>query len=124
MVAPTREGKTTSVFIPNLLENNLKGSIVIADPKQELYEKTHKYQESIGRKTILYNPFDMKIQYNPIKNCKNDREIIEISQNLLINGALSYELQTGKKSGGLEWIQSSQGLFTALLCLQKTFQRL
>lgn len=119
IIAPTREGKTTSVFFPNLLENNLKGSIIVADPKRELYKKTHKYQELIGRRTILYDPFSMDVQYNPIKNCLNDREIIQLSQNLLINGSLSYELQTGKKSGGVEWLQSSQGLFTAALLYKK-----
>jgi type IV secretion system protein VirD4 len=122
IIAPTGAGKTTSLYIPNLLENNLQGSLIIADPKGELYKLTHKYQESIGRKTILYKPLDGKIEYNPLKECKTNSEVYQLAQNLLINGALSIELQTGKKSGGVEWLQMSQSLLTAALLYSDTIQ--
>jgi type IV secretion system protein VirD4 len=122
IIAPTGAGKTTSEFIPNLLENNLEGSLVIADPKGELYELTHKYQESIGRRTILYKPLGGPIEYNPLAECKSTREIMQLAQSLLINGALSLELQTGKKSAGVEWLQMSQSLLTAALMHSDTIQ--
>jgi type IV secretion system protein VirD4 len=122
IIAPTGAGKTTSEYIPNLLEDNLKGSIIIADPKGELYKLTHKYQESIGRKTILYKPLEGKIEYNPLKECKTNSEVYQLAQNLLINGALSIELQTGKKAGGVEWLQMSQSLLTAALLYSDTIQ--
>lgn len=115
IIGPTGAGKTTALFLPNLLSNNLRGSIIVSDPKGELYKLTHKYQESIGRKTILFKPLEQGTSYNPLKNCKNDREIIKLAQTLLINGALSFELQTGKKTNGVEWIQMSQSLLTAAL---------
>jgi type IV secretion system protein VirD4 len=122
IIAPTGAGKTTSLYIPNLLEDNLKGSLIIADPKGELYKLTHKYQESIGRKTILYKPLEGKIEYNPLKECKTNSEVYQLAQNLLINGALSIELQTGKKSGGVEWLQMAQSLLTAALLYSDTIQ--
>lgn len=116
IIGPTGANKTTSQYAPNLLEDNINGSIIIADPKGELYKLTHKYQENIGRKTILYKPLEPGgMEYNPLAECKTDREIMQLAQNLLINGALSLELQTGKKAGGIEWIQMSQSLLTAAL---------
>jgi type IV secretion system protein VirD4 len=68
VLAPTRVGKTTSIYIPNLLENNLRGTLIVPDPKTEIHELTSKYQQSIGRKIIVYKPLDKKIQYNPLKD--------------------------------------------------------
>jgi len=120
IVAPTGAGKSTSLYIPNLLQDKIKGSIVITDPKGELYKLTHKYQESIGRKTILYKPVEDGISYNILEQCKDNREIMQLAQNLLINGGLAIELATGKKSGGSEWIQMAQSLLCASLMYCKT----
>lgn len=122
IIAPTGAGKTSSQFLPNLLDNNLRGSLVITDPKGELYKLTHKYQESIGRKTILYKPFGGKEEYNPLEECHSTTEIMQLAQSLLINGALSLELQTGKKASGIEWLQMSQSLLTASLMYCNTIQ--
>jgi type IV secretion system protein VirD4 len=119
ILGPTGAGKTTALFLPNLLSNHLRGSIIVADPKGELFKLTSKYQQSIGRKTIQFKPLEKGISYNPLKNCKNDREVIKLAQNLLINGALSFELSTGKKTGGTEWLQMSQSLLSAALLYVK-----
>jgi type IV secretion system protein VirD4 len=115
IIAPTRAGKSTSIFIPNLLENYLRGSIIVPDPKQELYKLTSKYQKSIGRKVIVYKPLEKKIQYNPLKECRNELEVKQLGQNLLINGALSFELNTGKKAQGIEWLLMASSLLNAAL---------
>ena len=55
VIAPTGEGKTTSIFLPNLLSDDLpKSSIIISDPKGELWNLTSKYQRSIGREPVLF----------------------------------------------------------------------
>ncbi|MDV7403092.1 hypothetical protein RZS08_67330, partial [Arthrospira platensis SPKY1] len=59
------------------------------------------------------------IGYNPLVNCIDDSEVIELAQNLLINGALTLEIQTGKQAGGVEWLQMSQGLLSAALLFVK-----
>lgn len=116
IIAPTGAGKTTSIYIPNLLEDKLQGSLVIADPKGELYKLTHKYQESIGRKTILFKPLEPGYtEYNPLTECATDTEIMQLAETLLINGALSMELQTGKQAGGVEWLQMGACLLTCCL---------
>ncbi|MBU5486448.1 type IV secretory system conjugative DNA transfer family protein [Clostridium sp. MSJ-11] len=118
IIAPSGEGKTTSLFIPNLLNENLKGSIIVPDPKGELYELTHKFQSKY-RKVILYKPLESGIGYNPLKNCRTDREVMQLAQNLLINGALTLEIQTGKQASGIEWLQMGQSLLTAALLYVK-----
>jgi type IV secretion system protein VirD4 len=114
--APTRAGKTTSLLIPNLLQNSLRGSIIIYDPSLEIYNATHKYQEHIGRKVFIYNPLEPgKTEYNMLSQCTHDREVVQLAQNLLVNGCLSLELPTGKKSGGTEWLQMASNLLAAVL---------
>jgi type IV secretion system protein VirD4 len=118
--APTRAGKTTNILIPNLLQNNIRGSIIVYDPSLEIYNATAKFQESIGRKVLVYNPLKPgEVEYNPLSECKEDREVVQLAQNLLINGCLAIELPTGKKSGGTEWLQMSTNLLAALLFYAK-----
>lgn len=119
VTAPTRTGKTTTILIPNLLKNDIKGSIIVYDPSLEIYKQTAKYQKSIGRKVILYNPLSGEYEYNLLEQCKNENEIIELAQSLLINGSLAYELSSGQKSGGAEWLALSQNLLSACLITAK-----
>lgn len=121
IIAPTGSYKTTSHHVPNLLQNDIKGSIIINDPKGELWKLTHKYQEKIGRKTILFKPLDKYgVHYNPLRECENVREVMQLAQSLLINGSYTYEILTGKKTNSTEWLQMSQSLFTAALLYKKT----
>ena len=123
VIAKTGGGKTTGIFIPNLLQNHIRGSIIVSDPKGEIYNLTSNYQKSIGRNIILYKPMEGDISYNPLGQCKNDREIIRLAQTLLMNGALSYELKTGKQIGGAEWLQMAQSLLAAALLDQNTIPK-
>ncbi|NFT07804.1 hypothetical protein FDF26_12155 [Clostridium botulinum] len=96
-IAPTGSGKTSSFFFPNLLSNNIKGSIIVTDPKEELFKLTSKYQEKIcGRKVLKFSPLSpgTSEKYNLLTSCKDDSEIIELASTLLFNGALSIELST------------------------------
>lgn len=122
---PTGAGKTTKLFFTNLLSNNIKGSIVVFDPKKELFEKTSKFQQDIcGRKVYridFTNP-NYSDKYNLLENCSDTQEVLQLASNLLINGSLSIELQTGKKSGGIEWLQMSEALLSAALLYAKTLR--
>lgn len=121
-VAPTGSGKTTSIFIPNLLSNNLKGSIIVTDPKGELFKLTSKYQQEVcRRKVIKFSPLEPleSERYNLLTNCKDNSEVIELASTLLFNGALSIELSTGKKAGGVEWIQMAEPLLSSALLYAK-----
>ena len=121
IIAPTGEGKTTSIFLPNLLSNDLpKGSKIVADPKGELFELTSEYQRSIGIEPILFEPLGNHAHYNLLEHCKSFTEVRELATNLLQNGELSIQLASGRSGGSSEWINMAIPLFTAMLLICKT----
>lgn len=121
VIAPTGEGKTTSIFMPNLLSNHLpKSSLIVGDPKGELFLKTSKYQESIGRKPILFEPLGNHAKYNLLEHCKDFTEVRELSTNILQNGELAIQLASGRSGGSSEWINMAIPLFTSTLLNCKT----
>ena len=57
-VAPAGAGKSTATIIPNLLSH--LGSVVVLDPKGELYEATAEHRRTrLGHKIIRLDPFGM-----------------------------------------------------------------
>jgi len=64
IVAPTRSGKTTSLVIPTLLE--WQHSVLIHDPKTELYDLTAGYRQSLGRVIRLDPTSATSQQFNPL----------------------------------------------------------
>ncbi|MCF8466208.1 MAG: type IV secretory system conjugative DNA transfer family protein [Sneathiella sp.] len=68
-VAPARQGKGTSVVIPNLL--HYSGSVFVTDPKGELAAVTARHRrETFGHKIIFLNPWGLhglpRHRYNPL----------------------------------------------------------
>lgn len=125
IIGPTGSGKTTSFFFTNLLSNNLKGSIIVTDPKGELFKLTSEYQEKVcKRKVLKFKPLSPSEseKYNLLTSCKDDSEVIELANNLLINGSLSIELTTGKATGGAEWVQMAEPLLAAALLYAKRLE--
>lgn len=126
MIAPTGAGKTTSLFLNNLLDNKIKGSIIATDPKGELYELTSGYQKNVcGRKVykIDFNDIEHSERYNLLANCKDSEEVIQLASDLLMNGSLSIELASGKKTGGVEWVQMAEPLLASVLLYVKELEK-
>lgn len=122
IIAPTGAGKTTGYFYTNLLSNKIKGSIVVIDPKGELYRDTADYQKRVcGRKVIRFSPLEPSLseRYNLLEQCNDTTEVCQLASTLLLNGALSVELMSGKKTGGVEWIQMAEPLLAAALLYVK-----
>lgn len=122
IVAPTGGGKTTSYFYPNLLSNNIKGSIIVIDPKGELYRDTSEYQGKVCKRNVIrFSPLEPGIssRYNLLQQCEDATEICQLASSLLMNGSLSIELATGKKAGGVEWIQMAEPLLSSALLYVK-----
>lgn len=122
---PTGSGKTTSFFFPNLLSNNINGSIIVTDPKGELFKLTSKYQEKVcKRKVFKFSPLQpyTSERYNLLENCNDSSDVVQLASNLLFNGGLSIELATGKKTGGAEWIQMAEPLLSAALLYVKDLE--
>jgi len=121
VIAPTGEGKSSSVTIPILLSNDLpKSSIVVADPKGELYRTTSAYQQSIGRTVILLEPLGNNAHYNPLDNCKTFTQIRELATQLVQNGELAMTLATGRSGGSTEWLTMGIPLLCASLIEHQT----
>lgn len=122
VVAPTGTGKTTRIFVPNLLDEEIKGSLIILDLKGELYDLTSNFQQNIcHRKVIKFSPLEpnQSEQYNMLEQCEDSTEVCQLATSLLMNGILSLELSTGKKGGGIEWIQMGEPLLSAALLYVK-----
>lgn len=126
MIAPTGAGKTSTLFLNNLLENKIRGSLIVTDPKGEIYELTSGYQQHFcGRKVykIDFTNIDSSERYNLLANCKDSEEVIRLASDLLMNGSLSIELGSGKKIGGVEWIQMAEPLLAAVLLYVRTLKK-
>lgn len=118
LIGPTGAGKTTSLFLNNLLDSKIRGSYIVTDPKGELYKLTSGYQKNTCKRKVYKIDFtntDYSERYNLLSNCKNSEEVIQLASNLLLNGALSIELASGKKAGGVEWIQMAEPLLAAVM---------
>lgn len=118
LLGPTGAGKTTSLFLNNLLDNEIEGSLIVTDPKGELFELTSGYQKNVCKRKVYkidLSNIDYSERYNLLEGCRNTEEVIQLASNLLMNGALSIELSSGKKTGGVEWIQMAEPLLSAIL---------
>lgn len=65
--APTRAGKGVGVVIPNLLQ--WPDSVVVLDVKQENWQKTAAFRQSIGQEVLLFDPLDTQgrtVRFNPL----------------------------------------------------------
>jgi type IV secretion system protein VirD4 len=121
----TGSKKTTSIYAPNLLRNYIKGSIIVTDPKEELFTLSSGYQKEVcKRKALKFSPLDPDYseKYNLLTSCKNNMEVLELAQSLIFNGCLSVELSTGKKVGGMEWVQMAQPYLASALLYCKNLE--
>lgn len=126
LMGSTGSYKTSTLFLNNLLNDKLRGSFVVTDPKGELFELTSGYQRNVcGRKVykIDFTNTDYSENYNLLANCKDSEEVIQLAGNLLLNGALSVELASGKKAGGVEWIQMAEPLLASVLLYVKDLEK-
>ena len=73
LAAPTRSGKGVGIVIPNLLD--YRESAVVLDIKQENFDLTSGWRQSIGHEVYLFNPFaeDRRThRWNPMTYVSND----------------------------------------------------
>lgn len=122
MIGPTGAGKTSSEFLPNLLQRESfccgASSIVVTDPKGEMYEMTAHFQRSLGREVLMFAPLDPShsVHYNPLDFCTNTSEVISLARDILISGNKAVALKTGSNGGGdTTWINMATPLFAAVL---------
>lgn len=86
VIASPGAGKTTRYIIPNVLEKaKSRCSIVVNDPKGEVFENTSKYMEENGYRVILIDPENIarSSSFNPLLEVQNDIEIEQIAEILI-----------------------------------------
>lgn len=122
VLGPTGSGKSSAIFIPNMLQKesfcNSESSVILTDPKGEIYDITSDYQKKIGRKVKVFSPYREvgSIHYNPIDFCENKSDVIALARDILVTGAKSIEIRNGgSNSKDTVWINMATPLFAAIL---------
>jgi len=122
VIGPTGSGKSSSFFIPNLLDMDGQKSAVVTDPKGEMYSKTVNYLRSIGYNVVKLTPLNPEKTdqfYNPILISDDNNELREVAQIILANGGKSMEMMSGASAGGADWLNMAIPLLAAALCYVK-----
>jgi len=110
VIAGTRSGKTQGICIPTL--NSYKGSVVVIDPKGELWEKTAGYRSKFSDCYRLEWTAEQTARYNPI------------SLKVLPDTPAEIELRAGQiasilaPAGDDYWTKDAQKVLRALILLE------
>lgn len=118
VVGPTGSGKTQSFFLPNIMKLDPEYSLVITDPKGELYQKTAAHQRSVGREPILLklDKKDVSISWNPLDVPTDSVTMAKVCTSIVKNKGGG-----GAGGGGDQdmWDQSAIDLLMALVYIVK-----
>ena len=113
VIARVGAGKTSRYIIPNVLDKaSGKCSIVVNDPKGEVFAETSGFMQSKGFKIIAINPEDLpnSASFNPLLEAKNDIEIEQVAEILIKAGS-------GSSSKDQFWDNGATRLISVLLKL-------
>lgn len=86
VIARVGAGKTSRYIIPNVLDRAKKlCSIVVNDPKGEVYSQTSRYLKEHGFNIIVLDPENLNRsnRFNPLKEVKNDIEYEQLAELLV-----------------------------------------
>ncbi len=89
VIASIGADKTSRYIIPNVLKlANTKSSIVVNDPKGEVFYETSAFMKSRGFKVIVIDPENINRSnlFNPLLEAKNDIELEQIAEILIKAG--------------------------------------
>jgi len=81
VVARVGAGKTSRYIIPNVLDRaKWPCSIVVNDPKGEVFAETSGYMQARGFRVLTINPEDLDTssRFNPLLEAKNDIELEQV----------------------------------------------
>lgn len=108
-------GKSASFVIPNIL-NTLEKSIVVTDPKGELYEKTSEIKRKQGYKVHLVNFKELNIsdRYNPFDYIREETDALRVAKAIIMNSG-----GTDKKMKGDFWDKAETALLSSFMLFVK-----
>ena len=107
VVARVGAGKTSRYIIPNVLDKaKRKCSVVVNDPKGEVFAETSGYMQSKGFNVIAINPEDLdrSASFNPLLEARNDIEIEQVAEILIKAGSGSNAKDQFWDNGGTRLI--------------------
>ena len=104
VIARVGAGKTSRYIIPNVIERGSSKtpcSVVVNDPKGEVYEATSGYMKSHGFRVIVIDPEhpDRSHTFNPLSEARDDIELDQIAEILIKAGKGGGNSQGGASSG-------------------------
>jgi len=124
VLAPSGKGKTASYVIPNVFgitefinpASGTSASLVITDPKGEIFETTSKYLEDQGYTVKVINVEEplRSEHFNPVKRATTDREIAKLAQ-ILVGSGISDTKNNNKDF----WGQAAEMLLTLVIKIVK-----
>jgi type IV secretory pathway TraG/TraD family ATPase VirD4 len=86
VIARVGAGKTSRYIIPNVLERaKTPCSVIVNDPKGEVYESTSGHMRANGFKIIVIDPENLNRSstFNPLAEAQNDIELDQIAEILI-----------------------------------------
>ena len=113
VTASVGTGKTTRYIVPNVLDKAKQNcSLVVNDPKGEVFEITSGYMQSRGFEVVVINPEDISRSstFNPLAEARSDIEIEQIAEILIKAG-------TGGQAKDPIWDNGAVRLVSILLKL-------
>ena len=120
VIGPTGSGKSQSFFFPNLYYLPPKASIVVTDPKLELFRLSKDYNDSIGRKSVLIKIDDPTLStfWNPLEIYQNPEDMNRLCELIVKNRPGS---QGGGGGGDQEfWDQAAVNVLFTLIYVVKS----
>jgi len=111
---PTGCGKTTSAFVPNLIERINTSAIITeataGNEVPDLFQKTAGYRQQAGHKIYKFNPDDLNSnRINPLQHIKTYDQASRIANLIIDNTTSKYGLD------GHIWEQSERQLLTVCI---------
>ena len=102
VIARVGAGKTSRYIIPNVIDRARRAcSVVVNDPKGEVYEATSGYMKSKGFRVIVIDPEnpDRSHTFNPLTEAQNEIELDQIAEILIKAGKGGNSQGAGGGSG-------------------------
>lgn len=106
-IARVGAGKTSRYIIPNVLERaRYKCSLVVNDPKGEVFEATSKYMHSRGFEVIVIDPENLSQSscFNPLLEARSSIELEQIAEILVKSGGSSSDKDSIWENGAIRFV--------------------
>ncbi len=115
VLGATGTGKSASFVRPNILQAD--ASMVITDPKEELYHEMAPYLKKKGYNIYRFNLVNMhnSHRWNPLVKKDGSRDLTTQDANLISSSIIKNTRSPNERRGDPFWESSEQALLTALI---------